>query len=86
MGLLLTTTLQTWQPPTLLKKFPEEFSSNIQAIVPKPICFLTSVFDNVHLLQNIQNNLLNSLKFAFFSFSFYNKDRLAASSENGYIS
>ena len=42
-------------------------------------------FDNVHLLKNIRNNLLNSKKFVFPSFSFFMKDQLISASENGYV-
>ena len=42
-------------------------------------------FDNVHLLKNIRNNLLNSKKFVFPSFSFFIKDQIISASENGYV-
>ena len=42
-------------------------------------------FDNVHLLKNIRNNVLNSKKFVFASFSFFIQDQLISASENGYV-
>ena len=59
-------------------------TSLLQFQHPDSTCIAYLFFDTVHQLKNIRNNLMNSKKFVFLSFSF-DINEVHVSSESGYI-